>query len=259
MSTWQEFENKCGAYLNATYGNGSARFVVSGGSDSHAADIKVYVNGANKFNMEIKSATAQSGQFVVLEQNGKFIFSPQNKSDKQFAGPFIAHMNQNYAKFKNVASGAKEIDLAEEEFNRWIIAHYLEKNARFVITGTTGAYVIFPVEKYGQYFKTSCVYRIKKSGSTNVPPRSAEEIKQLFKATSYRYDGKYFLVNGSTYRVGDRLTYCDHIYFVSAALPTGELKITRLSNTRNANVIFSINLIKNQDPQDLKAFEEALR
>ena len=69
MDAWKSFEKECCDYLNRAYGNERVQFVWDGGSDSTSPDIMVFINGRNAFNIEVKSPQAQSGQFVVLNEN----------------------------------------------------------------------------------------------------------------------------------------------------------------------------------------------
>ncbi len=258
MKVWQRFEDECCEYLNKTYGNSRIYFEVSGGSDSTSSDIKVYVNGANKFDIEVKSPEAQSGQFVVLNENGQLVFSPRNKSDIEEAIPFIDYMNANYSRFATATRSGVDLDIDAEESNKWIIRHYLNKNSRFMITRDNFSFVIFPIEQYGKYFETTCRYRIKKSGSNEVPFGASKDIVSLFSGISSTYKGKKLWIKSSkNFSKGDRLSFGDYDYLVSEKAD-GLLYIRRLSNTNNANVIFVISLKQGQDPKDLKAFENTL-
>ena len=260
MKAWQRFEDDCCDYLNETYGSRRVRFVVNGGSDSTSSDIKVYINGINKFNIEVKSPAAQSGQFVVLNENGKLVFSPRNKSNIEEAKPFLEYMNAHYDRYATATKAGVDLDMEPDECNQWIINHYLQKDSRFMITRGGDSFVIFPIEEYGKYFSTTCRYRIKKSGSMEVPRFIAESIAGLFGGYSYRFEyGKKLCIKSNRrYDKGDRLTFGLYDYFVSAVLPDGALYIRRLSNTCNANVIFRITLKAGQEEDDLEEFIKSI-
>ena len=90
-------------------------------------------------------------------------------------------------------------------------------------------------------------------------------VQALFKAKSHRYEPKddkkyyYYYLSGCTgYKRGDSEKSGKYSYYVSQVLPSGEMLITRKSNTRNANVIFTIKLKKKQAPEDIAKFKEAL-
>lgn len=266
MSNWEDFEQKCCSYLNENYGSKDIRFELNGGSDSTAPDIKVCINGVNVFNMEVKSGVAQSGQFVVLNENGRLVFSPRNRSKECYAKPFIDYMNDHYNLYNTPTTASEELDMDPDVYNNWIINHYKHKKAKFVITGDSPAFIIFPIEHYGSYFETKCNYRIKGSGTGSVAKRDAEAVKTLFHATSYRFEpnGKkkyyyYYLSGCSGYKHADTETLGEYTYYVSRVCDSGEIRITRKSNTRNANVIFSIKLKKNQSHDDIELFKKALK
>lgn len=258
MKAWQRFEDDCCKYLNNNYGSARVRFIVNGGSDSTSSDIKVYINGINIFNIEVKSPDAQSGQFVVLNENGKLVFSPRNKSDIEEAKPFLEYMNAHYDRYATATRAGVNLDMDSAACNEWIINHYLQKNSRYMITHDGFSFVIFPIEKYGKYFTTTCRYRIKKSGSVDVPSGTASSIAALFNGLP-RYEGKKLLVTSSKYYAkGDRLSLGEYDYLVSEKFADGSLYIRRLSNTHNANVIFVISLNRGQDIKDITAFKNSL-
>lgn len=260
MEAWKRFEKECCDYLNYKYGNDKVRFVWDGGSDSTSADIMVYINNRNIFNIEVKSPQAQSGQFVVLNDNGTLVFSTRNKSNSEDAKPFLAYMNANYEQFAQATTSGVSLDMNPDEYNEWIVDHYLKRKVKFVITRDDFSFVILPIEKYGEYFDTTCLYRIKKSGSNEVPKSIANSVAKLFGGTAYRYelDKKLYVISSKRYSKGTKLTLGDYDYMVSMVLDDGALYIRRLSNTNNANVIFSISLKKRQNVRDLEIFEKYL-
>ncbi len=262
MGSWQEFEKECLAYLQDTFSNERVSFKATGGSDSNAPDIKVYLDGLNKFNIEVKSASAQSGQFVVLQENGQFVFSSKNKSSSDEATPFINYMNNNFDRYKNVGTAGIAVDMPEQDFLSWIINHYRSKNEQFVITKNNKGFVLFPTEKYGEYFKTSCVYRIKKSGSNDIPKSYIDKINERFSlfdknATVFAEGKKVYLITTKSMSVKDKFTIADEEYMVSEIIGNAYY-LRKLSKTRNANIIFSISLQKEQDEADLIAFKKEL-
>lgn len=260
MSKWKDFEIECCNYLNNTYGNEKIRFDNTGGSDSNSPDIRVFINDKNEFNIEVKSASAQSGQFVVLDECNKFVFSSKNKSEEEDALPFIEYMNENYDKYKIVSESGIEIEMDAATFNNWIIRYYLAKRVNYVITKGLNGYVIFPTIKYGDYFNTTSVYRIKKSGSCDVSKVSQNDVMNLFSGFSSEYRGKKLIIASfNTYKKRERLKLGNYDYMVSEIIAPNKYYIRRLSNTRNANVIFSVSLKKDQNIQDLENFKESLK
>ena len=261
MERWQEFEQECCEYLNQKYGNSHIAFRLSGASDANKPDIMLYKDGRHLFNIEVKMAKAQSGQFVVKYENGQFVFSTANKTDEEEAAAIIAHMNKNKEKYKDVTTTSIPIDMEVEEFSKWIVSHYLGKNEQFVITEGNKGFIIFPIEKYTDYFETTAAYRIKKSGSCEVSRNNVYDLKAYFKARKipavFSFVGKKLYMTGYKMRIKEKISVGKYDYMVSSIDEHG-CYLRRLSNTNNANVIFSISLKREQDLRDLKAFEEKL-
>lgn len=263
--TWQEFEKLCINYLNAEYGTKDIIFTGIGGSDSTEPDIKVVKNSQLLFNIEVKMPDAQSGQFVVLNKNNKFIFSDSNKSyEDEFSDSIIEYMNKNYNSFASDSNSSKDIDLDSSIFAQWIISSYRNKGIKFVITGDKNNFIIFPIDQYDQYFSIKCVFRPKYSGSSKLPNIRKQEVENLF---TYLYGpckvidgdkGKKYLktkynledktkIQGSKYRFQFNKKFED------------KYEIRQLANTRNRTVIFSISLKKSQDQNDLEKFLEEIK
>lgn len=262
MGNWQKLEIDCCNYLNNRYGSAKVKFEVTGGSDSNAPDIKVFINGLNKFNIEVKSSSAQSGQFVVFEQKGSFVFSSRNKSDEEDASTILQYMNVNYDKYKNITTTGVKLEMKDAEYISWVVRHYLSKNETFVITKYDNSFVLFPTNKYGEYFYTTANYRIKKSGSQDVTKSSLQLLKNYFLSFDEEsilfYKGKkLFIVTEKKLGLKEKFFVGD-IEFMVSEIIENEYYIRKLSNTRNANVIFSIKLKKQQDSFDLKLFEKEL-
>lgn len=261
MKEWQKFEIMCCDYLNATYGNDMVAFVVQGGSNSASSDIAFLFNGINVFNIEVKSPKAQSGQFVVLNNNGEFIFSPRNKSDEIDAELFLAYMTANYHKYAVATTTGADINMETSQYNDWIIDHYRKKNSAFVMTRGSKSFIVFPIEKYGKYFDTICKYRVKKSGSTDVPKKHVDEVIKHFDAYEHKWKSgkKLYIKTKLDYSINESHTINGYDYSIRDRDSDGYLYIRRLSNTANPNVIFSVQLKREQDPNDLKIFIDSLR
>lgn len=261
MGSWQEFEQKCCDYLNRKYGNSHIVFRLSGASNSNAPDIMLYKDGQHLFNIEVKMAKAQSGQFVVKYENDQFVFSTANKTDEEDAAVIIDHMNKNKEKYKNVTTTSIPINMDVEEFSKWIVSHYLGKNEQFVITEGNNGFIIFPIEKYTDYFETTAAYRIKKSGSCDASQNNVDDLKAYFKAQNipavFSFVGKKLYMTGYSMRIKEKISVGKYDYMVSSIDENG-CYLRRLSNTNNANVIFSISLKREQDLCDLKEFGEKI-
>ena len=177
MESWKEFEKSCYSYLVRAYGN-VCSFEPHGESDSTNSDIEVSTKRNGTFFIEAKEDVAQCGQFVLFpdEENGEFIYSPRNKSRlNTYSQNIIDYMNDNFDDFVAAGTRGQDIDVPESIFCGWIKNYYATKNVRFFITKDRD-YIIFPIERFDEYFSVSATYRIKKSGSSdpskaNVNPR----------------------------------------------------------------------------------------
>lgn len=145
-------------------------------------------------------------------------------------------------------------------FADWIIEHYKDKNVKYVISCDRD-YVIFPIRKFKQYFNIIANYRIKKSGSGEPAKKDIPAVKQMIKAyydtARFSQEEKKLFVDISERINKDRFILGDYTYYLSEQ-NSGDYEVRRLSNTYNMNVIFSIELIKTQDENDLEEFESDL-
>ena len=258
MKKWEIFERNVFEYMRNTYGNGNnVGFEYKGAHDSTVPDIDVTPLTVAPFNVEIKSASAQCGQFVVLDDNGKFIFSKDNDSKEDIAKLILEHMNENYNKYRSPGKKGVEVEISTETSVNWILAYYKAKNTRFFITKYKSKYVLLPIEKFKDYFSVKCKYRVKRSGSNNVPKKYAIQVANALGA-KYHYEGKYFVIEDSSLDLGSTRTWGEDTLKVSRKLGNGYV-ITILGKTENPNVIFEIKSQKNQDSEDIELFKEALK
>lgn len=260
---WRELEENCLQYLNEKYKNVS--FIGYGQSDSTKPDIKVETANGD-FYIEVKSSKAQSGQFVLIpdEINKTFIFSPKNKSEKDdYTVQIINYMDRHFGYF--CEAGTKGIDLLmpEEIFAGWIKKYYKGKGVKYFIThnDVDNEYIIFPLEKFGEYFSVEGKYRVKKSGSSDISQKDRDivisKVKSDGKYVDSKVDGKilYIIGDNSLEDITYNIEGSDYIF---NKICSGTFRVRKLSNTYNANVIFNIDLKKNQSIDDLKVFEADL-
>ncbi len=258
MKKWEIFECKAFEYIRKTYGtNSNIKFEYKGEHDSTAPDVEVTPLTLAPFNIEIKSPSAQCGQFVLLDENGKFVFSKDNISDENIAKTILDHMNKNYKKYKSPGKKGIEVEVSTETSINWICDYYKAKKTKFFISKYKTKYIILPIEKIGDYFTVKCMYRVKKSGSKNVPKRDATKVKELYGA-EYHYEGKHFVIEDSNLKIGDTRSFGNDILNVSKKQGNGYV-ITVLGKTNNPNVIFQIKSKKSQDSTDIELFKEALK
>lgn len=263
MRPGEGFELHCYEYLKKFYKTEETDFYHEGGMDSTKSDIAVIKNGQIDFYIEVKDVSAQSGQFVLLpdEDREAFVFSPRNHSKpNEMTDIIIDYMDSDFHRFNNAGTAGQALNIDASVFADWIIEHYKDKNVKYVIS-CDGDYVIFPIRKFKQYFNIVANYRIKKSGSGEPAKKDIDAVKDMIKSyyTTARFsqEKKKLFVDVSEKINTDRFTLGDYTYYLSKQ-NSGNYEVRRLSNTYNMNVIFSIELIKSQDENDLKEFESDL-
>lgn len=258
--TWQEFEDKCYNYLVTKYSNERTRFEQDGKSNSTIPDIKLIKNDEFSCYIEVKMNHAQSGQFVVLPvaENDFFVFSPKNKTEEnEYTHLIINHMNKNFNMFNDAGTTGADLKLDQNVFSKWIIDKYKSQNVKYIITENNNEMVLIPIEKFGEYFNISAKYRIKKSGSSE-PAKSklivlSNYLEDEF-STVPRIENKKKLFVTNSNLIGTEFGFKNDHYLINE-----HLEVRKLSKTYNMNVIFSINLIKDQDDEDMAEFEYFVR
>ena len=119
------------------------------------------------------------------------------------------------------------------------------KGAEFFITNN---YKIVRVDDFSECFNVSAKYRIKRSGSSSVGKSMIAAISRYLKdefnsITSINTQGDKLFVNATRNMHGIRFVYGGYEYMISQRDDAYEIR--KLSNTYNANVIFSIQLKSN--------------
>ena len=259
---WQINEVKCVEYLNNHFGTNIVSFEGKGGFDSTESDIIVLKNGIRACYIEAKMPKSQCGQFVLFpnKENRKFESSRKNRPSEPSlpAEEIIEAMDANFDCYCN-PSGSNNLDMDQQLFYSWIIDHYKYKKVEYFIVSTGNDFLIFPLQKLDKYFVASAKYRVKKSGSSNPSVTQEAELKKLFSGPSC-HNSKVFRQGKELYaHVEDErekiiVDTLEKSYQLSK-VEDCTYRITRLSQTYNANVIFSISLKKFvQDESDLEEF-----
>ena len=126
--------------------------------------------------------------------------------------------------------------------------------------------LICPIEKFGDYFEVSANFRIKKSGSNEPSGKYVDDViaalKNQFNITDvYKQtvNGKKKLFANAPANLSKiRFESGNYTYYLSPQAEAGHFEIKQLSNTRNKNVIFSINIKQEQQLTDLEVFKTEL-
>ena len=268
MRPGEQFELESLAYLRENYGKTGIEYIHHDTADSTGSDIEVIINGQSEFFIEAKDTVAQSGQFVLLpdDSSRSFIFSPRNKSlPNEMTDLMISYMNEDYDRFNAAGTAGEALNIDPDVFTQWIIRHYREKKVKYVISKKSRM-IICPIEKFGEYFEVSANFRIKKSGSTEPSGKYVDAVitalKDRFRITDvYKQtvNGKKKLFANAPASLSKvRFDLDNYTYYLSPQAESGHFEVKQLSNTRNKNVIFTINVKQEQVVSDLKQFESEL-
>ena len=250
MSTWEQFEIDCTNFLNEQCGE-YAKFTHQGRSDSTVPDIKVETKKNKQFYIEAKHSPAQCGQFVLLPnvETRQFEYSRLNSTEiNEFSQVIIDHMNNDFEEFKEAGTAGKniEFDNCQNVFNDWIIKTYKDKGVKFFITNNN---VILPIEEFAEYFNVSAKYRIKRSGSSSVGSgnidKVTEYLKSIFSNIELKTTYDKIFIDSNEDLHNKRFVIGRNEFMISKR--ENNFEVRKLSNTFNANVIFSIELKTNKE------------
>lgn len=254
MVIWEEFEVQCTNYLNNKFGC-YASFFHQGGSDSTVPDILVKTNTGKSFYIDAKHSPAQCGQFVLLPDLDTYTFkySRQNINHiNKYAKIIMDYMNQDFDAFREAGTAGKDINIPNGSniFASWIIQTYQKKGTEFFITN---GYTLLPIKQFSYYFEVTAKYRIKRSGSGNVGKNRINLVMNYIVAHNYaitnsRVNGNKLFVSTSRNLHNLRFILQGDEYMFS--LRGNEYELRKLSNTYNANVIFSIRQKSSQGMRD---------
>lgn len=253
MVAGEHFEISATKYLEKHYSK-FASFMHQGGANSTISDIYVKTTKGKVFYIEAKANSAQAGQFVLIPDisNKTFIWSNQNKSTENiYTAQIKNHMNTYFHEFKDCGTKGKRISLNKESdlFSSWIVDYYNKKNVKFIISKNS-EYVIFPLDEFKNNFDTTAHYRIKRSGSSKPPKNSILDLKSYVKKTFnivsfIEIENSLFVESAENLR-DSKFIFNNHEYMFSNKgnhiKNSNEYEIRKLSNTFNANVIFSVKL-----------------
>lgn len=237
---WKDFEYKSLYFLKENFGD---FFELQGASNSTVSDI-LCKKRDKEFYIEAKDNPSQCGQFVLLPIETKqiFEFSPRNKTyENRYAKEIIKYMSDNYNKFCAAGTQGKDIEMDKNIFYKWIIDYYKNiKNVEYFITNVNEDFLIFPTEDFEKYFDVVGKYREKKSGSRSLNKSNIPDLEKALKKENIHYD-LHDLKITSENNLANKTFYGEKYNYLLREDGT-EYKVRMLSNTRNANVIFSIEL-----------------
>lgn len=270
MTRGSKFENDSFRYLQERFSNERVTFTHFGGADSTVPDIKVEMNNKPSFYIEAKMPTAQSGQFVIAPdvQKEAFNFSSRNKSEpNEISSIILEYINKDFEGYMDAGTKGKAINLNPEILASWIINYYKSKKVKYIITYIND-YVIFPLEKYGEYFTITATARRKSSGShplSKIHHKNAKAaILKIDENAEFNVDDKntlYVTISPKNLSIIKSNKYID-IEGATLYLSPQEnntFKVRRISQTKNLTVIFNITTKKSQSNADLDIFLSELK
>lgn len=244
MEKWEMFEVQCTDYLNDRFG-AYAKFSHQGGADSTTPDILVETYSNKSFYIEAKYSPAQCGQFVLLPNLKKrtFEYSQSNVNQiNKYAELIINYMNNNFDSFREAGTAGKDINIPNSTniFANWIVYTYKDKKVDFFITNNN---TILPIDRFKEYFDITAKYRVKRSGSSNVGRNHIKLVLDYIRSnnyntTDYHVAGDKLFIASPQQLHNQRFILLGIEYMFSKRGKEYELR--KLSNTYNANVIFSI-------------------
>ena len=244
MAGWEQFEKDSTNFLNDRFSQ-YARFIHQGGADSTAPDILVETKMGNSFYIEAKCTPAQCGQFVLIPniETSAFEYSKLNATrPNKYALLIMDYMNDSFDEFREAGTAGKDINMPNKEdvFSGWVINTYSSKGTCYFITN---GYVIVPIERFQMYFDITAKYRIKRSGSSSVGKSRIDAVSNYIRANGFPIDS--IKSNGDKLMVTSRESIHNQRFVLGAyeymfSLRDEQYEVRKLSNTYNANVIFSI-------------------
>lgn len=214
-----------------------------------------------KFEFSLENESLENEYTKLIQEHMNDHFDYYYEPEKQMLAAKKQNREHTEKKY-----AALFLENGPEIYFHWIIDYYKNKSVRFLITGEK-KFIIFPIEKLQDFFTVSAQYRIKRSGSSEPSKKDFEKLNSIF---SNQYSGKliqreiekkknnkiikvnkfflklknqsnkkkeHFLIDNRQYFInyisGNKILVDGAIYY----------ELRKLSETYNANVIFSIKLI----------------
>lgn len=263
MENWQIFEDNVTNFLSNEFND--VTFTNTGDRDSTIPDIKVE-NGNNHLFIEAKYIPSQSGQIVVLMNNGQFEFSTASKNRlNTYTTQIINKLNQNFNTYSDVEQSSISIDIDTSILFGWIEQTYLDKNAKWIVSSnkhtgfTKNDLILIPISEMNNYFNVSISLRRKKSGSSSVATSRQNEVKTLCRGI---FNKDIQIIGKKSYIELDTLPRNIHLnddYCLKKQPLNGNLyEIRKKGTTNNPNIMFELKLKNNFDFKEDK-FREFYR
>lgn len=278
--SWAKLESEVAEWLNSKVSDSNVSFQQCGGSNSTVSDIQIMTN--NKFTgrfIEVKSANAQAGQFVLFPNMTTRTFEYSTKNHSDYNNPvnslvvseILDFMDENFDSYANAGTKGKEIvfpKLSAEDNSRffalWISDYYSNvKHAEWLATkDSNNNIILLPFSKLAEYFDVTACYRVKKSGSSSVKNscKTLETVKQAIISLNPDNVPEFTIVDNKLYAkfetIPQKLGNVDYHLAIKGEWRT-LFEVRKLSKTFNSNVIFSLKL-KQLSNEQIEATKEYL-
>jgi hypothetical protein len=242
---WKLFEEKSKEYLNKELKDKSITVVLEGGSNSRMPDLVLFDKFQKKiFSIEAKLSPSQGGQIVIINDGNKFNESEKSKNFNEYSQQIIEIINSKFLFF--VSKESKNYELTQQEFNMltcWVKRHYFNKDCKYIITSTKldSFYAIIPLAEIDKYFEIKAVIRQKKSGTTDIPLKDKENVKNEI-ISHYGPNSKFFNEGKKLIlEINDEKVFSLYFgsYFLSR-VENNRYRIVKRSKTNNLNIVFTL-------------------
>ena len=263
---WELFEENATKYLNSNVQIKNYSFLRSGGTNSNTSDISVNFGSKNIFSIECKLKTSQAAQFVVFNdiKNSIFFDSVKNKGKKYRRTPIIEHMNDNY----NYYSSNSSVNLICDKDLMFdaVEDHYRDKEVLFFISSnhfgdfSKNFIKVIGLNELKDNFNISGVYRVKRSGTRDVPQKDITHVKNIIlkELGECRFEtngNKIYLKTNKTLKS----LYLDQKKYILRTDGKNIYRIRKRSSTQNSNIIFTLTFNpKNINDDGLKKLKNRL-
>ncbi|MBP3953567.1 hypothetical protein [Bacillus suaedae] len=272
LNDWEKFELETIPFLEKIYHDLPVAFKREGGQNSTKSDICVLHDMNELFSLEAKLTPSQSGQFVLLEEQQKYIFSAENKfQNNKMTQLIIDELNAFKTKYTPKGQKAVIVDIDTYVLANWIKDHYKNKGSRFIITSTkiNDYKAIIPINEVERFFEMTAVIRRKKSGTSDVARYKVSscisELRQHLTAFGLeiietKQDGKKTLVllNKDIILEKNERYFGDE-YFLSPNVKGNGYFIKSRAKTNNLNVIFQLKYIGPEKSFGFEHLERSIR
>ena len=272
--SWQAFEKTAETFINTVLKINNVTIEGKGGSDSNAKDLVVKKNNEEIFNIEIKQKKSQIAQFVVEidEEKKKFYLGKIDELAKEKTKEILKHMNKNYEYYKHPTQSSIKLKYEKKMMYRCVENYLKEKNIKFLISSSNASdCVVVSSANFERNFSIiSGNYRRKKSGTSDLPIKSREEVKKYlynkFPGSNFVEENKKLFISIKKDFLKEveseskkSFNFKDFNIFLSETKEEMKFRIKKKSKTNGPTVIFSIDFHNNFKDNDLPLLNKIIK